>query len=120
MKVNTKVLVCCIVCLVFVGVASGAAFVFKTVQTYSGACDKLDGFPGVLQEVGFVPKGDCKFVITDRNKDRDKDDCPPHACEVKGKEGICTFAQRDETGKPSCFCKVKKVSRDEDDDRESK
>ena len=45
-----------IVC--FVGAKQGLAYM---QATYSGACVKLDGFPGLLQEMNFLAKGDCEI-----------------------------------------------------------
>ena len=44
----------------FLGVASGAVFVVETVHEYNGACSKLEGFPGMLQQAGLLQSGTCK------------------------------------------------------------
>ena len=72
-----------IVCLLSVGLASGAVYTFRTIAMYSQVCDDdLHGFPGLLQTVGFVPHGKCKALPTGACR-------LPQACEVNGKEGHC-------------------------------
>ena len=63
-------------------------FVIQTVQKYGGACDTLNGFPGVLQQAGFLPKGDCEVKI------RDRDDCLKHMCKVNARPGHCVAERR--------------------------
>lgn len=65
------------------GVCSGAVLVIQTVQTYGGSCDKLNGFPGVLQTAGFLPEGSCN------PRPRVRDDCHKNHCLVNGKQGTC-------------------------------
>jgi hypothetical protein len=118
-KFSKPLIVCSLVCLIFLGVASGAAFVLNTVQTYSGACEKLDGFPGMLQQVGFVPSGTCKVDEGGDNGQRVDDGkhkkCKQGDCTVDGKKGTCVEVSSDR-GDTMCTCKVKNESRDEDGD----
>ncbi len=94
----------------FLGASSGSVHVFRTVSTYSGACASLGGFPGALQQAGFLPKGDC------HNSKIDKDHCQHHACTVNGKPGFCAAAPRPGGDKDKdkddyiCVCKVNKIS----------
>jgi len=101
MKRNRTLLVGCMICLLFLGIA-GRAYVLQTVHTYSGACEKLHGVPGLLQRAGFVPEGDCKV---------DKDhDCKSQACEVWGKKGQCE-EQRLDPKTVICVCVPERPSR---------
>src|SRR5260370_662511 len=36
------------------GASRGLAYVNQTIETYSGACSELDGFPGVLQKLSLL------------------------------------------------------------------
>ena len=73
MKIRRTILVC-MIGLFSWGLAGGVAAVLRTIGIYSGACEKLSGFPGVLQAAGFVPSGTCKFEPdNDQDKDKDKD-----------------------------------------------
>jgi hypothetical protein len=105
MKRNRTLLVGCMICLLFLGIA-GRAYVLQTVQTYSGACEKLHGVPGLLQSAGFVPEGDCKV---DPKSDKDHR-CMEHACEVWGKKGHCEEQQLD-TKTVVCVCVPDRPSR---------
>ena len=71
----------CLLGVLFLGLSSGAVLVARTINEYSGACEKLNGFPGMLQSAGFVPIGNCKFI---------KGKCPgpkQEQCVVNGKPG---------------------------------
>jgi hypothetical protein len=118
-KISKPFIVCLLVCMVFLGVASGAAFVLKTVQSYSGACGTLAGVPGILQAALFIPKGDCKFGDDDDPDAHPKNHkCPPSACSVDGHKGKCEpdssspplLCQRHH--RPVCVCEVENESRD--------
>jgi len=104
MRVRRIVLVC-FVCLFSLGAAGGVAAVLRTIGIYSGACEKLNAFPGVLQAAGFVPAGTCKFV-TDTNSKRT---CPPSACTVNGKKGKCV--QETSGIQQVCVCREQTISR---------
>jgi|SRR5579859_510786 len=114
MRLRRTVLVC-IVCLFSWGTASGVAVVLRTIGIYSGACEKLSGFPGVLQAAGFVPSGTCKFEPNndngnDKDKDKDKEKhCPPRECAVDGKKGKCV--EETSVSGPVCVCRPIKISR---------
>jgi hypothetical protein len=87
----------------FLGVSSGAAFVAHTVAMYSGACEELNGFPGLLQSAGFIPFGHCKWV---------DGKCPGprrEECIVNGKRGHCVATWAD--GRHVCVCVKDKISR---------
>jgi hypothetical protein len=47
------------VLILCIGLGQGAVLVFQCVETYSGYCADLGGLPGLLQETGFIPKGNC-------------------------------------------------------------
>lgn len=99
MKKRTILL--CILCLLAVGLASGAVFTLKTIALYSQVCDdNLQGFPGLLQAAGFVPNGRCKVSSTGA--------CiTAQACVVNGVKGNCRTQ-----GKPTrCVCIPNKVSK---------
>lgn len=130
LRISKPLIVCFLVCLVFLGVASGAAYVLKTVQSVSGACETLAGFPGILQMAGFVPSGNCRFGnpwddddrFADPEKDRGKNhQCPPSACSTSdGKKGKCEPDPSNHLCKrhhqPVCVCEVKNESRDDGKD----
>jgi hypothetical protein len=108
MKTHRTLFTWCLVSALFLGVSSGAVLVIQTVQTYSGACDKLNGFPGVLQKAGFLPEGSCN------PNPHSWDECFKHRCEVDGKKGHCVaeklphpVADRDFL----CVCKPNHPSR---------
>jgi hypothetical protein len=103
MKMHKTAVLFCLWGALFLGVSSSAAFVAHTVAAYSGACEKLDGLPGMLQSAGFIPRGDCKLV---------HGDCPGpknEYCEVGGKLGHCIKDVID--GKHVCVCVRDRVSR---------
>lgn len=119
MKIRRAVLVC-MIGLFSWGLAGGVAVVLRTIGIYSGACEKLSGFPGVLQAAGFVPGGTCRFEfddknseqVNDKNKDKDKHrkkHCPPNECRVDGRKGECV--EETHGRETVCFCKPVKVSR---------
>ena|SRR5579871_1112218 len=110
MKTRKAVVLSCLLIALFLGVASGAAMVMQTVQTYSGACATLSGFPGFLQRAGFVPAGDCP------GKPKVPDDCRKHRCIVDGKAGHCVAEFLPPTNPESnnnfiCACKPNRPSR---------
>lgn len=89
----------CLLAALFLGVCSGAVFVAHTVAADSGSCEKLDGFPGLLQAAGFVPTGDCKMV---------DHECPKgEQCRVDGKRGHCVA--KEINGEYRCVCKPNKI-----------
>lgn len=117
MKIRRTILVC-MIGLFSWGLAGGVAAVLRTIGIYSGACEKLSGFPGVLQAAGFVPSGTCKFEPdTDQDKDKDHKDkdkkkhCLPGECTVNGKKGTCV--EEGSGDGAVCVCRPKKISRDE-------
>ena len=128
MKHYKSTIICTFLCLFSWGVASGVKYVAKTVGVYSGACEKLPGFPGVLQAAGFVPKGNCNFgddddKDADAKKDKGKHhQCPPSACTTaSGKKGKCgpdSSHRCKRHNDPVCVCQVVNVSRDNDDNNE--
>src|SRR5437879_517222 len=103
MRVRRTVLVC-LVCLFSLGAAGGVAAVLRTIGIYSGACEKLSGFPGLLQAAAFVPAGTCQFVTQNNKKT-----CPPSACTVDGVKGKCTL--NTSVSPSTCVCKVQTTSR---------
>jgi len=112
MKIRRTILVC-MIGLFSWGLAGGVAAVLRTIGIYSGACEKLSGFPGVLQAAGFVPSGTCKLEPDD-GKDKDKDKkkhCLPGECTVNGKKGTCV--EEGSGDGAVCVCRPKKISRDE-------
>jgi len=92
------------ICLLFLGAASGAAFTLKTITLYSGVCDALPGFPGMLQSAGFVPKGDCRLETRGRERE-----CSDEPCKVNGKTGHCV--KQVVLKKATCVCVPNKISR---------
>jgi hypothetical protein len=109
MKTNRTLLTWCLLSALFLGVSSGAILVVQTVQTYSGACEKLTGFPGVLQKAGFLPEGSCN------SHPHSWKDCHHHNCVVDGKAGHCVSQQLPEKDPVSdqdfiCVCKPNKPS----------
>ena len=103
MRVRRTVLVC-LVCLFSLGAAGGVAAVLRTIGIYSGACEKLSGFPGLLQAAAFVPAGNCQFVSSNNKKT-----CPSNSCTVDGKKGKCT--QETSGSQQVCVCRVQTTSR---------
>ena len=82
------------------GIATGAAAVLDTMETYSNACSKLSGFPGMLQATGFIPLGHCQLL---------EEHCPHHECKASnGKTGHCEAIK--EGTKYACLCVPLKVS----------
>jgi hypothetical protein len=108
MRIRRTVLVC-IVCLFSWGAASGVAVVLRTIGIYSGACEKLSGFPGVLQAAGFVPSGTCRFEPDNDNAQDKKKHCPPRECTFEGEKGKCVEEPSDSG--PVCVCRPTKISR---------
>jgi len=88
-----------VACLFVASLVSGTLFVQKTIAAYSGACSELSGVPGVLQRVGFIPKGGCEPP-----SNKKKGFCPPKACDANGKKGKCEL--RDGI----CVCVPKHIS----------
>src|SRR5580700_8321194 len=103
MRINKRIVLYCLLGALFLGVASGAALVSHTVTMYSGACEKLNGFPGLLQSAGFVPRGECHMV-------EGKCSDPVHnGCTVDGKKGHCV---RQVTNAGAiCVCVKDRISR---------
>jgi hypothetical protein len=110
MKRHKTIVTRCLLSALFLGVSSGAVLVIQTVQTYSGACEKLNGFPGVLQKAGFLPEGSCN------PKPKVQDDCKKHNCQVDGKAGHCVAEKLPPSDSGSdkdfiCVCKANRPSR---------
>src|ERR1700722_32151 len=109
MKKKRTVVMRCLLTALFLAVASGAALVIQTVQTYSEACEKLNGFPGVLQKVSFVPRGSCETRV------HSPGDCRNHTCSVNGKAGHCTPDKEPDASQPGkdylCVCVPNRPSR---------
>jgi hypothetical protein len=112
MKPRRKLIVSSLMCLLLMALASGTVLVRSTAAAYCGVCESLDGFPGVLQKAGFVPKGNCHL-----NGDRDKDDkCVPKACvtdpddgDKPNRKGHCV--RREIREKHFCVCVPNRISR---------
>ena len=103
MRTHKGIALFCLLGAMFFGVSGGAVLVAHTVSTYSGTCDKLDGFPGLLQSAGFVPVGNCKFI---------NGKCPgpaKEACAVNGKSGHCVAQVVNDHA--VCICVKDKISR---------
>jgi hypothetical protein len=113
MKTRKLVAVSFALCsLLLVGMVEGQAFVdaevAKVAAAYPGAvpCDKLDGFAGLLQQVGMIPAGGC---------DTSKGQCPNgRACEVANpsaggppRKGKCGSVPGKKGGGDTCVCEVK-------------
>lgn len=110
MKTHKAAVVRCLLSALFLGVCSGAVLVVQTVETYSGACDKLNGFPGVMQKAGFLPEGNCE------SRPHVRDDCRRHTCQVNGRAGHCVAETLPKTNPDSdkdfiCVCKPNRPSR---------
>ena len=90
-----------VICLLSLGAASGAAFTLRTIAMYSGACEPLGGFPGLLQAAGFVPTGNCKLKAGGV--------CSTAPCVVSGKKGHCVkvLVHR----KAVCVCEPNRISK---------
>ena len=69
---------------------------------YSGVCDALPGFPGMLQSAGFMPKGNCEF-------DGRRQECSDGPCKVNGKTGHCV--KQVVLKKTTCVCEANKISK---------
>ena len=82
------------------GIATGAAAVLDTMETYSNACSKLSGFPGMLQATGFIPLGHCALL---------QSVCVKHECKASnGHKGVCEEFSK---GKQhACLCIPLKTS----------
>ena len=103
MKMHKAVVLSCLWGALFVGVSSSAAFVAHTIAKYDGVCEKLDGFPGLLQATGIVHFGRCAFV---------NGVCPgptQEFCDAGGKVGHCIVDAID--GRKVCVCVRDKISR---------
>jgi hypothetical protein len=116
MKPRRKLIVSSLMCLLLLAIASGTVLVRSTAAAYCGVCDSLDGFPGVLQKAGFVPRGHCRD--RDRNDgDHDRDDkCVPKACvtdpddgDKPNRKGHC--ARREIREKHFCVCVPNRISK---------
>jgi len=110
MKMHKTVVVRCLLSALFLGVSSGAVLVIQTVQTYSGACGKLNGFPGLMQKAGFVPEGSCN------PRPHAWEDCHKHRCVVDGQKGHCVSERLPQPDPQThidflCVCKPNPVSR---------
>ena len=69
-------------CLLAVGLTTGAMSLHAMVNTYSGVCGPLTGIPGLLQRAGFVPAGKCKPSV--------RGVCSESLCKTTaGKAGHC-------------------------------
>jgi hypothetical protein len=99
MKMHYAIALFCLLAALCFGVCSGAVFVMHTVVADSGSCEKLEGFPRLLQAAGFVPTGDCKMV--------DHQCRQGEQCRVDGKRGHCAAVQIN--GEPRCVCKPNKI-----------
>jgi hypothetical protein len=93
-----QLLYICLAVVISLGLAQGATLVMRTVETYSGACSDLAGFPGLLQKSGFIPKGKCQEL---------KNGACGGECEIgnSGKIGRCVSV-----GQHNCVCKQERVS----------
>jgi hypothetical protein len=103
MKMHKAVVLSCLWGALFLGVSSSAAFVAHTVAAYSGACEKLDGLPGLLQSAGFIPIGECHYI---------NGVCPARGhetCRVDGRRGHCVSRLIDHY--PICVCERDRISR---------
>lgn len=113
MGLKKTLVFCCLIGLLILGVASATAFVKSTAIEYGGACDSLDGVPGLLQSSGFVPRGTCpKPGDPDHLNAGDSDhdiDCNRGPCEVHGKDGHCVKNLVHK--KHYCQCVPNKISR---------
>lgn len=90
-------------CVLSLGLTKGAFAVMSTINTYSGVCGPLDGFPGLLQKAGFVPSGGCRAI-----NGGTLDKCRHGICKVNGKLGHCVGRLIDR--KPYCECRPDRVS----------
>jgi hypothetical protein len=108
MRINKKSLVSTFAFLAVLGIGSATIFVKTTAAAYCGVCSSLDGVPGVLQRVGFIPGGTCKkredVVSTEKNVE-----CGPQLCEVNGKRGHCVTKVIRKNR--YCACEPNKISR---------
>ena len=99
-----------VICLLFLGAASGAAFTLRTIAMYNGVCDVLGGFPGMLQSAGFVTKGTCRFEKEDEGQEgKEGRECSEEPCRVNGKKGHCV--KRLVQKKPRCVCEPNHISK---------
>ena len=98
---NTRrIVLLCVVSLLALGIASGAVFTLKTITLYTGVCEKVDGYAGLLQSAGLVPIGECALV---------NHACPVnHECTVAGRHGTCKEVQIDNHER--CLCEARKKS----------
>jgi len=114
MRANKRLVLSGLTCVLALGIASATVFVRNTAAAYCGVCEPLDGVPGVLQRVGFIPGGDCKHYVKNGK-------CVPQQCEVSGRKGFCMTRviregkegegkDRDER-RIVCFCRPYKVSK---------
>ena len=112
MSVNKRLALSTLFCVVVLGIASATVFVKKTAAAYCGVCEPLDGVPGVLQRVGFIPEGNCKHRVKNKR-------CIAQQCEVSGRKGFCKtrVIKKDKDGDHDgddqrfvCFCEPYKVS----------
>lgn len=94
-----------VILLATLGIPRSLAYIGATRALYLHAapCTELHGFPGLLQTVGFVPRGDCQV-------DRDKGGChDSRECTIrdrpsgKSEKGKCTPGD----DRRSCFCVAK-------------
>jgi len=100
MRTRTKILIA-VICLLSLGAASGAAFTLRTISLYSGACEPLTGFPGMLQSTGFLPRGNCTLERGGV--------CSEEPCKVDGKKGHCV--KRLVEHKVVCECKPNTITK---------
>lgn len=109
MKRHKTFVTSCLLVLALAGIASGAVLVMNTMRTYDGACEKLDGFPGLMQGAGLLARGNCSVIPLQK--------CANQPCTVGGKAGHCVARQVDENSregkdnKKHCVCVAKHISK---------
>ncbi len=101
MKTNKHHVLTAMACLLLMALAGGTLFVRTMAAAYSNACEPLAGVPGLLQAVGFLPTGNCKF--------NEEKECQHHLCVVNGKKGRCMAILISK--KHYCICETKPISR---------
>jgi len=99
MRNRRSLLTVCLLALLLAGIASGSVFVIHTIRTYDGTCEKLAGFPGLLQGTGLLCTGNCGNAWH----------CNDGPCTVGGKPGHCQ--EQWEGHERHCVCVPTHISR---------
>jgi hypothetical protein len=89
---------------IFLIMAGGATLTVYTAKAYAGTCSQLNGFPGLLQRMGFVTSGTCVTKVGGTVCSGGS------ACTVGGNAGTCKNTAPI-TQLPVCTCVQNTISK---------